>query len=184
MTLSTGQNPKPLFPNDILICSKDDNPWRVVHTKSRREKALANYLEQANIGYYLPMFQKRQISQNRIRFSQVPLFSGYLFLKADDADRHKAFKSNHIARMIEVKDQKQLIGELGQVQQTLSGGAPVLPWDFTQEGQRVRIKTGPMKDIEGMIVRKDRHCRLVISISSIMQALSVEIDEHCVEPVH
>jgi transcription antitermination factor NusG len=183
MTTPIDQNPESFFPVNILSVSQKEKPWRVAHTKSRREKALAHYLRQTEIGYYLPMFKKRQPGQNRSRFSLMPVFNGYLFFRADEFERHKALRSNHIARIIEVGDEEKLIDELLQIQKMLSGNTPVYPYDFINEGQRVRVKNGPLKDLEGWIVRKDRKLRLVISVESIMQSVSVTIDADQVEPV-
>ena len=183
MTISFNQNPESLFPVNILNTSQNGTPWRVAHTKSRREKALAHYLAKSGIGYYLPMFSRQQSNSKRIRFSLIPAFNGYLFFKADDFDRHKALRSNYIARVIDVVDEKKLIDELNQIKKVLSGVTPVYPYDFISEGQRVRVKKGPLKDVEGLIIRKDRNCRLVLSIESIMQSISVSIDADLVEPI-
>ena len=118
-----------------------------------------------------------------MRFSLMPLFNGYLFFKADEFERHTALRSNHIARIIEVGDEQKLIDELLQIQKVLSGNMLVYPYDFIHEGQRVRVKKGPLKDVEGWIVRKDRNSRLVLSVEAIMQSISVTIDADQVEPV-
>ncbi|MBA2881491.1 hypothetical protein HNR65_001818 [Desulfosalsimonas propionicica] len=57
--------------------------------KIRREKALAGYLADRGIGYFLPMVRRRQSSAKRERYSLLPLFSGYLFFKADDPGRYR-----------------------------------------------------------------------------------------------
>lgn len=181
MTLSTNENPYQIYPEDVL--SDVEAQWRVAHVKSRREKALAHFLARENIGYYLPMFQKKQASSKRTRYSLVPLFSGYMFLRADEHERYRAICSNHIARIIDVYDIRQLLDELSQIRLTLSAGVPVYPYDFLNEGQQIRVKSGPLKDLEGIIVRKTNACRLVLSVTSIMQSVSVEIDSDQVEPI-
>ena len=159
MTISLSQNPEPLFPADILSTIQKDKSWRVAHTKSRREKALAHYMARAGIGYYLPMFIKQQSNDKRVRSSLIPVFNGYLFFQADDFDCHKAMRSNHIARIINVGDEIKLIHELSQIEKALSGNTKVYPYDFIHKGQWVRVKKGPLKGVEGRIVRKDNNCR-------------------------
>jgi len=183
VTRSSDGNPATLFPDSILSDNQNGKPWRVAHTKSRREKALANYLSQAGIGYYLPMVKKRQANQARIRFSLMPIFSSYLFFRADDFDRHRALRSNHIAKVLDVRDQAGLIFELLQVEKAIAKGLAVYPYDFIKEGQLVRVIKGPMKNLEGFLIRKNRNCRLVISVNSIMQSISVEIDADHVAPI-
>ncbi len=183
MTISFDQNPDSLFPADILNTIQKDKPWRVAHTKSRREKALAHYLAKAGIGYYLPMFMRQQSSHNRVRSSLLPIFNGYLFLQADDFERHIAMRSNHIASIIDVGDEKKLIRELSQIEKALSGSSKVYPFDFISEGQWVRVNKGPLKGVEGRILRKDNNYRLVLSVESIMQSISVSIEADQVEPI-
>lgn len=182
MTISLSDNPVSLFPADILNTVQIDKPWRVAHTKSRREKALAHYLAGAGIGYYLPMFIRQQSSSMRARSSLLPVFSGYLFFRADDFERHQAMRSSHIAHIIDVGDEKKLIKELSQIEKALSGDAKVFPYDFISQGQWVRVIKGPLKGVEGRIERKDRNYRLILSVESIMQSISVSIEADLVEP--
>jgi transcription antitermination factor NusG len=172
-----------MYPLDILSNLGEDKPWRIAHVKSRREKSLAGCLAQAGIGYCLPMYRSRQSSGKRQRFSLLPLFPGYLFFKADEFDRHKALRTHHVARIIEVRDPATLVTELSSVYKALEGGGEVYPSQFLNVGEFVRIKSGPLRDVEGIIVRKDRHYRLIISITSIMQSMSVEVDADMVERI-
>lgn len=187
MTLSPEKNPSPIFPENLLenadAAPADSICWRIAHVKSRREKALAGYLADRGIGYFLPMVRRRQSSAKRERYSLLPLFSGYLFFKADDTGRYTALRSNQIARVIDVSDPVTLVQELRGIHQALCSGLPVFPADFLHPGRRVRVIKGPLKDVEGVVVRRDKHFRLVLSVTSIMQSVSVELDSDMVEPV-
>ncbi len=188
MTLRPDQNPDALYPPDILTTARSDSFWRLAHTKSRREKTLAHHLRRAGIDYYLPMIQKHQPGARRLRFSMVPVFAGYLFFRADERQRHAALRSNHIARIIDVTDEQKLVYELQQIASVLSSDAEtrdvrVYPYDFVRPQQWVRVKTGPFKDVEGQIVRKEGGYRLVLAVEMIMQSISITIDSSQVEPI-
>jgi transcription antitermination factor NusG len=183
MTIAINQNPGSLFPEDILAVSRKGKRWRVAHTKSRREKALAHYLAGAGVGYFLPMVCRMQKSKNRVRNSYIPIFSGYVFFLADAVERLSALRSNHVARIIDVGDEVKLIEELTQISLVMSKGAQVYPYDFIAEGRWVRVRSGPLKDVVGRVVRKDRNYRLVLSVEIIMQSIAVSIDADQVEPV-
>ena len=183
MTIALDQNPDVLFPKDLLSDDYCGQTWYVAHVKSRREKVLADFLFRHTISYFLPLVKKRQASRNRVRYSLVPVFPGYVFMNCDISNRHNALKSNHVGRIIEVTDAETLVMELRQINQALSVDKPVYPVDFLNVGQRVRVKKGPLKDIEGVIVRKDKKYRLVLTVTSIMQSLSIEIDADMVESV-
>jgi len=47
----------------------------------------------------------------------------------------------------------------------------------------VRIKTGPLQGLEGILARKKNVLRFVVSLDLIMRSVAVEIDEAELEPV-
>ncbi len=183
MTVSLDKNPPQLFPDELLTTPDLPGRWRIAKTKSRREKALADFLAGRGIGYYLPMVKKRQAGTKRVRYSLMPVFAGYLFFKCSDQQRYEAFTSNHIAGVIDVTDEAQLLRDLGQVQKAISLDAPVYPYDFIRTGEEVLIKSGPLKGLQGVVHRKDKNYRLILNVNCLMQALAVDIESHCIEPV-
>ena len=183
MTQSPDRNPEQLYPPDALSLGHDGHRWRVAQTKSRREKKLAEFLAEQAIAYYLPLIKRKQPSGKRTRFSFVPAFGNYVFVKASDNQRYLAFRSNHVARFIEVRDQERLVRELLQVRTALSAEDRVYPYDYVSQGQRVRIARGPLRDLEGVVQRKKGGYRLVLSVSSILSAVAMDIEAELVEPI-
>ena len=183
MTLTIEQNPDQTFPANILEEPVNGTTWWIAHTKSRREKTLANFLSSKNIGYYLPLIKKRQTSNKRERYSFMPLFSGYMFFKGSKEERYEAFTSNQIARIIEVKDQDVLLNELARTQKALSAGGPVYPYDFLAKGQKVRVSFGPMKGIEGIITEKKGQYRLILNVATISQSFAIDVEADMVETI-
>jgi transcription antitermination factor NusG len=49
-------------------------------------------------------------------------------------------------------------------------------------GRRVRVVSGPLTGLEGIIVRKKNHLRFVISLNLIMRSVSVELDDADIVP--
>ncbi|WP_291318774.1 transcription termination/antitermination NusG family protein [Desulfonatronospira sp.] len=183
MSISLDKNPPQLHPENILSNASLPGQWRIARTKSRREKILAEFLVHSDIGYYLPMIKKRQPGQKRVRYSLAPIFSGYLFFKASDLQRHQAFKSNHIAGVIDIVDEMQLLKDLEQVQRAISLDAPVYPYDFVRKGDVVLIRKGPFAGLQGVIQRKNSSFRLVLNVKSLFQAVALDIEAHYVEPL-
>ena len=50
------------------------------------------------------------------------------------------------------------------------------PHPFVGVGKRVRIKTGALRGLEGVVVREARELRMIVSIESIMRSFSVELE--------
>jgi hypothetical protein len=59
----------------------------------------------------------------------------------------------------------------------------VEPHPFLKCGDLVRIKSGPLEGIEGILVRKTRGVRLVLSVEMLSQSAAVEVDVSVVERV-
>jgi len=57
----------------------------------------------------------------------------------------------------------------------------VEPHPFLKCGDRVRIKSGPLEGIEGILVRKTRGFRLVLSVEMLSKSAAVEVDVSTVE---
>jgi len=57
-----------------------------------------------------------------------------------------------------------------------------LPHPYLREGQRVRIKSGPLADVEGIFVRANPNKGLlVVSIHMLRRSVAVAVDSTLVE---
>jgi transcription antitermination factor NusG len=178
--LKVTENPPIVWPETNSI-GDFGGQWWVAHTKSRNEKALAHDLVRKNISYFLPMSWKvRRNSQRTIR-SLLPLFSGYVFFCGEEDDRVELLRTNRVANLIEVVDQRQLVGELTQIEQALKVGAPLVPYEYIRAGQRCRVIGGPLTGLQGIVVTRKGTTRLVLQVDILGQAASVEIDIDMIE---
>lgn len=180
MALSLSQNPLSCFPEGVLKESPNGKVWWVARTKPKKEKVLAWYLYSHQIGYFLPLFKKRQPSENRHRYSLLPLYPSYIFFMADLQGRYQALKSNEIVEILEVKDQERLISELQNIDMALKANYVPYPCSSHEVGDEVTISRGPLKGIRGIVVRKDKATRLVLKITSIDLACYINISEDMV----
>jgi transcription antitermination factor NusG len=67
--------------------------------------------------------------------------------------------------------------EIEAIQKLLRADLPTVPHPYLREGQRVRIKRGPLADVEGILVQiKPNKGLLVISIDLLKRSVAVEVD--------
>ena len=180
--LKLSENPPIMWPEEKSICDFS-GLWWVAHTKSRNEKALAQDLIRKDINYFLPMNWKVHRRKGRKIRSLLPLFGGYLFFCGAEKQRIELLRTNRVANLIEVKDQKRLLEELLQIERALRAGASLAPHKYLKAGQRCRVITGPLADLEGIVVKTKTVIRLVLQIDMLGQATSVEIDTDMIEQV-
>lgn len=178
--LKPSENPPMMWP-DVNSIRDFAGLWWVAHTKSRNEKALAQDLIRKNISYFLPMTNKVHRRKGRTIRSLLPLFSGYLFFCGEENQRIELLRTNRVANLIEVKNQKNLLDELLQIEQALQAGAPLVPYKYIKVGQRCRVIAGPLAELHGVVVKTKNITRLILQIDMLGQAASVEIDIDMIE---
>jgi len=183
--LKTSDNPLQRYPEDRSI-ERDSGNWYVAHTKSRQEKALARDLTGLEIGYYLPMTEKRvrRRDNNKIRKSQIVLFPNYVSVAIySDEAFEKIYATRRVVKIIPVTFQDQFVSDLQQVAQVLNAGSEVEFVHTFQPGEKVNIIDGPMMGLSGTVNRNKGKTSFVIRVEMFQQAVSVEVDEMYLETV-
>jgi len=136
-----------------------------------------------DIPYFLPMTWNIRRHRERTFKSLLPVFTGYLFFCGKELERVEVLRTNRVASIIDVIDQAKLVTELGQIEQALRVGAPLLPHDYIRKGQWCRVTAGPLMGLEGIVVEMKKVTRLVLQIELLGQATYVEIDIQMIEPI-
>lgn len=175
MSLTLQLEPLPAaLPTDTVELAQ----WFVLRTKSRQEKALAAELQQRGIQCFLPLARQiRFHGKDNARRAVVeePLIPGYLFLYGDLDCAYRADRSRRTAQLIKVPDQAKLSWEIENLRAAVGKGIDLQPHPLLQVGTKVEIRSGPLRGIQG-VVDSRRGNRLVLQISALGQALSLEID--------
>lgn len=177
-----------LFPESLLDESQDEQDgnghrWWALHTRPRQEKSLARELVRFDTAFYLPLVHKKRIVQGRSIRSFIPLFGGYVFMFGTDEHRVRSLTTNRVVRAIEVTDGRRLLADLKQVQRLIEAGAPLTVEARLKPGQRVRIKQGSMIGLEGTVLARRRHTRLVVAVEFLQRGVSVEVEDCILEPL-
>ncbi len=157
--------------------------WWVLHTRSRNEKAVAAALDKCGIPYYLPLVQHRRTYAGRKVDVKLPLFPGYLFMSGGESERYAALRTNRIANVIPVADQKQLADELRHISRVVQSDYAVDLYPALREGCRCRVASGSLKGIEGVVLRRRSTSRVYIAATVLGQSAVIEIDNALLEPL-
>jgi transcriptional antiterminator NusG len=166
-------------PSGLFDWSVANVPWAVAHTRSRQEKTLVRHLEPLGIGFYLPQREKRVRRAGRLFVSYLPLFPGYVFVRASAAGRSAIFGSGYVVRLLEVRDQELLHEELRQLRRLQEAGASLVPFAPLAAGDLVTVAEGPFRGCRGRVLREQSGLRLVVSISVLRQSVAIEFDRSC-----
>ena len=114
---------------------------------------------------------------NKIVCSMVPLFPGYLFCCCDEKERYNLLMTHHVARVIMVSDQLGLLRDIEGLYEAQNANLKLKPCPYYEKGKKVKILSGPLCGYEGVIQRIKGQKRLVLTVDSIRQAASIEVDQ-------
>ncbi len=174
--------PESLF--ELELPEDRDHAWWVFYTRARREKMLSRKLLRAGIPFYAPTIAKRYRSPNgRLRESFVPLFPNYVFMYGTEEQRYWAMTTNCVSRWIRVADGEQLRQDLYNIWRLIQMDVPLTVEARVLPGQRVRVRTGPFKGFEGIVLKRHSRVHLLVSVRFINQGVSVELADCEVEPI-
>lgn len=168
-----------------VINSDFERRWFAVFTVPQNEKSAIRHLEFRNIEAFLPTYETIRVWKNRQRVKCIlPLFPSYLFVRIARDER---------GRVLQVPGVLHIVGngrhsvplEDAQVELLRSGfkGKKMEPYTEFAMGERVRIDTGVMQGVEGVLVRKSNQLRFVLSVSLINQNAAVEVDADSLRPI-
>jgi len=159
--------------------------WWVAHTKPRNEKVLAREMGVQVVFCYLPLCRRVTHSRNtgRVSRSNVPVFPGYLFFNGTEEQRLLALRTNRIANTLKVTDQRELVGQLRQIQQVLATETQFEQSTALDVGDWARVVAGPLVGLEGIVSRRARRLRLVLNVRMLAQSVSVEVSQDLLEKI-
>jgi transcription antitermination factor NusG len=141
-------------------------------------------LRSLGIAHYGPMIKKKNLSPTgRVRMSYIPLFGGYVFLCGDEAARYRAMTTNCISRCLDVDDGEQLFHDLRQVHRLIQSDTPMTPESRIQPGTPVRIRSGSLAGMEGIVVKRRGMDRLLVVVKFLQQGASIQLEDFQVEPI-
>ena len=149
--------------------------WYVLHVKPRTEKLVDEDLAHMRVFHYLPLLRKVKKVQRRKVVRHVPVFPGYVFTRLFPEERTAIIRTQHIVRTIEVKDPRRMIHQLRQINHACR-----LPADFRlaesfAEGECVRVAFGPLRGLEGRVLRKGRATSIVLTVDILGRAIEATV---------
>jgi transcriptional antiterminator RfaH len=155
--------------------------WWVAHTKPRCEKKLFDFCQRERIMATLPCYQSAHKYRGKTVVFQKPLFPGYVFLRLEALRIPLLRQNDHVANLLEVHDQATLERQLGEIMQALEAGLEVKLAPAIGEGMRVRIKSGPLRGVEGWVERRYGLDIVLLRLDFISQAAAIELGAESLE---
>src|SRR5271154_2910630 len=160
-------------------------PWFALQVRTRYEAGVADQLSRQGYEQFLPLYKLRKRWSDRIKEVNSPLFPGYLFCRFNPQDRLPILKTPGVIQIVGFNNGPAAVdeAEIHSIQTLVAAGVPHQPWPFLAAGDRVRIESGPLLGLEGILIDVKRSHRLVLSVTLLQRSVAVEIDSALVAAV-
>lgn len=163
--------------------------WHVLWTHSNHERAVYEELTAKGYELFFPRMDQWVADRKGKHVVRVPMFRSYLFI------RHAIGKYDYIDicntkglvrilgdrwdRLASIPDQ-----EINDIRNLCSCDAPITSHSYLNQGDKVRMTRGSLKNTQGVLVKNDQHTGLlVVSVSLLNRSVAVEVNCTDVVPI-
>jgi transcription antitermination factor NusG len=149
--------------------------WFVAHTRPRCEKKLVEYCAREHIASTLPCYRSAHKYRGKTAVFHKPLFPGYVFLRLTPPQRQRAYQSDYVANLLEVFDQPLFENQLQDILRALETDLEIRLAPEIGQGARVKIKSGPLRGMEGSVEQRYGVNVVLLRLDFIGQAAAVQV---------
>jgi transcription antitermination factor NusG len=159
--------------------------WYAIQTRSRHEKMVASQLEKGGMEAFLPLCSRVRLWTDRRKIIEFPLFPSYVFVRTtcSNNERVHVLRTRGVVGFVGPCNNAAPIpaDQIDNVRALLRSSVPYSPVPYVALGQRVRIRSGALQGLEGILIRVADDHSLILSIDLIRRSIAVHLHGYEVE---
>jgi len=166
-----------------FAASRWGSGWHALYTRHQYEKIVAQALSGKGFEIFLPQYHTVHRWKDRRKELLLPLFPNYVFIRGGLDRMLNILTTPGVHSLVAWGGRPAGIPqeEIDVVRRLVESSLRIEPHPFLKCGDWVRIKSGPLEGIQGILVRKKSAFRLVLSVEMLARSASVEVDISLVE---
>jgi transcription antitermination factor NusG len=165
---------------DNSIMAKE---WFAIFTAPRHEKRVDAYCRVREIESFLPLCRmQRQWKDGSKGTLELPLFSSYIFMRIGRGERIPVLAIPGVISIVGGGRESSSLQDsyIHFLREGLRQGK-IEPNPYLTSGAKVRICSGMMAGMEGILLRQKNDFRVVITLEMIMKSVRIEVGLNDVE---
>ncbi len=161
--------------------------WYAVYVKSRHEFVVFNELREKGIDAFLPAIKKMSQWKDRKKLVEYPLFPGYVFVQVPSHPGYylTVLKTRGVVTFISLEPGRPTpvaLEEINSLRLLIEGGGEIDVYPHLKEGTKVRVKSGPLMNAEGILAKRENEFIFAVNIELLGRSVAVKIGVHDIEP--
>ncbi|MEW6525261.1 MAG: UpxY family transcription antiterminator [Spirochaetota bacterium] len=164
-----------------------ESNWYAVYVRSRHEFKVHSALLAKGIESFLPVVERLRQWKDRNKLIPFPLFPGYLFVKLpnDKAYFLQVLKIRGVVKILGDSSGYQPVADdqIISIYKMVNSKLTIDEHPYLKEGQKVKIISGPLSGVQGILVSRGTEHHVVVSVDILQKGVSVKVDIQSIEPV-
>jgi len=161
-----------------------DQKWYALAVQYQHERQTEKALQSQGLKTMVPLYRSRRRWSDRVKDVDTPLFPGYVLCQFDLTDRIHVMDTPGVAKIVGFGGTPAVLedSEIAAIQRVVGSKLPLAPWPYLKAGDRVRVETGPMRGLEGTLLRTKDTMHLVIGVELLQRSIAVQVDRDSIVP--
>lgn len=166
----------------------DNCDWFALYVKSRHEFVTESELRRRGVETFLPSVKRLSHWKDRKKYVEFPLFPGYIFVlvpacpgafgKVLEARGAVTFISLAPGRPTSIPQE-----EIISIKRLIESGQAIDIYPQLKEGTKVRVRRGPLRGAEGILLKKEDQYMFLVRIEILGRCVGVRVYAEDVEAV-
>lgn len=159
--------------------------WYALSVRHQHELQTERRLQSQGFETLTPTYRSRRQWSDRVKEIELPLFSGYVFCRFALPHKIRVEDTPGVAQIVKFDGRAAAIEdrEMEEIRKMAASGARLSPWPYLKAGDRVRVERGPLRGLEGTLLRAGGEARLVVSVELLQRSIAAEVDPDSVTPL-
>jgi transcription antitermination factor NusG len=170
---------------ESMQSTAESRDWYAFRVRPRHEKIVSMSLRGKGYEEFLPLTKSKRKWADRSPIIEMPLFPGYIFCDTVRSEISKIRSTHGVVDVIRAGSSPLPAnrGEIDGLRKATEAELQMESWPYVDPSTstRLRIVSGPLSGLNGMLVQVRGKERLILSVDLLCRSVLVEVSLSCVE---
>lgn len=159
--------------------------WYALHVRHQHERQIEKLLRFQGWDTLAPMYRSQRQWSDRVKEIELPIFSGYVFCQFSREQSRQVEDTPGVLQIVKFLGHPAAIEEreIAGIRAMVASKVRLTPWPYLKIGDRVRVDRGPLRGLEGTLLRGSEGARLVVGVELLQRSIAAEVDPEMVTPL-